>query len=207
MKYIKGIFIAFGIFALSCVGSVQASTSTPAFGFSGGGLYITGDITLGYQFTVNSATKVTELGWFDYNNDGLGFSHQIGIWNSGGTLLDSLVLGSGTSGTLESGFRYESLTSSLVLSAGTYILAGNSGSEIYSQDATGINLTGLVSLGNAVRSNFAGFGLPNVVDGTDNAGYFGPNMKVSAVPIPASLPLLLAALGGLGFVARRRNAA
>ncbi|MEL7465066.1 MAG: VPLPA-CTERM sorting domain-containing protein [Pseudomonadota bacterium] len=50
-----------------------------------------------------------------------------------------------------------------------------------------------------IRLAFSATGSANTLGG------FIDDVSISAIPIPAALPLLLTALGGLGFVARRRR--
>lgn len=50
-----------------------------------------------------------------------------------------------------------------------------------------------------------GVGLGFYGNGAADNFYVGPAISPSAVPVPAALPLLLGALGGLGIVARRRK--
>src|SRR5262245_57120066 len=62
--------------------------------------------TLGWRFTVNQPISITALGIFDSGQDGLAQSYSIGIWNSGGTMIASGTVSSGTSNPLVNQFRY-----------------------------------------------------------------------------------------------------
>ena len=48
---------------------------------------------LGWQFSVNQNFNVSAFGWFDWNQDGLVASHQVGLWDTAGsTLLASVKI-------------------------------------------------------------------------------------------------------------------
>lgn len=111
--------------------------ATIACDFTGGSTDGTSVITLGYSFTVNSPVRVTDLGYWDFANDGFSSSHQIGIWDTSGALLTSTTIAAGPSGTLLNGFRYVSLATPLGLAAGDYVIGGNIGSDGYVQDDAG----------------------------------------------------------------------
>ena len=59
-----------------------------AFGFAPGS-YTTftfgADVTVGLAFTLTSPVLVTDLGLWDFNNDGLNASHVVTVWTSTGT--------------------------------------------------------------------------------------------------------------------------
>jgi len=57
---------------------------------------------------IDQAISVTSLGWWDYDADGLAASHQVGIWNTAGTLLLSATVASGTADPLIDRFRFNS---------------------------------------------------------------------------------------------------
>src|SRR5262249_58403989 len=83
--------------------------------------------TRGWSFTTADSLTVTALGWWDFGNDGLAASHQVGIWNTSGTLLMSATVASGTTDPLASGFRFDSaLTGTTTLAPGTYVIGGKS---------------------------------------------------------------------------------
>ena len=90
MKTITNIIhAAFAVFAVACFAlSPMARAETIAFSISGGS-NITNflGLTAGYAFTVSSPIMVTNLGFFDFDGDGLIQSHVVTIWTSTGTQL------------------------------------------------------------------------------------------------------------------------
>lgn len=80
-------------------------------------------MTHGWEFVANSPITVTQLGLFDYNNDGFDIDREIGLFR----LRDAALLASGTThagavDTLLGGFRYID-TPDVTLARGTSHLA------------------------------------------------------------------------------------
>ena len=75
--------------------------------------------TSGWQFNISTGFFVTQLGIFDAGSDGLGVSHEVGLWrvdsysgteqNATGTLLASATIPAGTAATLAFGYRWVSI--------------------------------------------------------------------------------------------------
>jgi alpha-galactosidase len=86
--------------------------------------------TFGNRFTVGEDDiEVTALGYYDCNagggtGDGLTNAHAVGIWDTSGNLLASKTVPAGTAGSLSNGYRYVSLDTPLVLSAGASFWLG-----------------------------------------------------------------------------------
>ena len=78
----------------------------------------------GWFFDIGgSGVNVTALGVGDYDNDGLGFSHDVGIFRvSDQALLASATVPAGTGTTLLSAFRYATLSSAINLAPGSYVI-------------------------------------------------------------------------------------
>ena len=55
-----------------------------------------GHSTVGWSFSVLSSLDVDGLGFFDFESNGLLAPHQVGLWDSGGTLLASATVTSGS---------------------------------------------------------------------------------------------------------------
>jgi hypothetical protein len=165
--------------------------------------------TLGSEFSLNANITVVGVGIFDDSLDGLLNSYQVGIWNSGGTLLDSGTVPSGTAGTLIGSFRYASIAPLNLLAGQNYwigalYLNGND-PLIFPGSATGFTTDPAVTF---VENGFRGgssLSFPNQTLGTQPA-YFGPDFEfnpTSPVPEPASITLLL--LGSaVGLLRNRR---
>jgi hypothetical protein len=61
----------------------------------------------GWEFVANGPITVTQLGLFDYNNDGFQFDRPIGLFRvSDAALLTSGTIHAGTVDMLLAGFRY-----------------------------------------------------------------------------------------------------
>ena len=188
-----------------------AALAVPIFTFTGGATSNSfADRTFGYNFfTGAGGLTVTSLGFWDADGDGLDESHEVGIWDvTGTTLLASAVVGAGTSGNLDSGFRFVSIAP-VVLAASTEFLAGaflgaNTDAVIRFTAASG---SSGVTLG-STRFDFPVFGVFTAPTGTQGTnfddGYFGPNLNGLTVPEPSTLSILgLGLLAGLGY--RRRH--
>src|SRR5687768_16493111 len=61
--------------------------------------------SLGWAFSTANNITVTSLGWYDHLGDGLVDGHAVGIFNTGGTLLLSGTVQSGTADPLTGMFR------------------------------------------------------------------------------------------------------
>jgi hypothetical protein len=178
--------------------------------FTGGSMATSGsDQLYGWQFTLSSSVDVTALGVFDLNGNGLSISHDVGIFRlSDEALLTSATVPAGTAGFLDSGFRYTSLGSPFVLSAGEYVIAmtmpqGNNDFQFI--QVTSENTSSPVTY---VDSRF---GLSSTLafptsKGAFAPGLFGPNFEFTAVPEPSTLAMAIVPIGvGLGVMLRRRR--
>ena len=182
--------------ALMALCPLQTRADTIALSFTGGGGRGASNNgpTVGWAFTLSSQVSVTQLGLFDFDNDGFVTSHIVAIWTSTGTLLGQVTIPSGTSGTLINGFRYFSIAP-LLLPAGDYTIGGYYpfspiGLDQFAQDDANSITTasGVTYVGS--RSDFFPFGVFGFPAGnifeTDNS-YFGPNFQFTGgVPTPDS---------------------
>jgi hypothetical protein len=83
----------------------------------------TGIGTFGWKFSPTVDIKITNLGCYDADGDGLARSHRVGIFDAGsGRLLASATVR--PKSTLAGFFRWEPLKTPLVLKAGQSYLAG-----------------------------------------------------------------------------------
>src|SRR5438477_11587207 len=97
--------------ALMVLCPVNARADSIALTFSGGTPLGFFPSTNGWAFSTASAITVTSLGYWDFGSDGLATSHQVGIWDSAGTLLMSGTVAAGTADSLSNGFRFNSTIS------------------------------------------------------------------------------------------------
>jgi hypothetical protein len=163
---------------------------------------------LGWQFTVLTSVNVTDIGWFDWGQDGLSLSKQVGIWDTADqSLVVSVTVPSGTGATLSDYFRYVALGSPVGLVAGrTYRIAGydvGSGGDPHVWDAflgsyPGVQVAGFavdsrlsLASGNAIGQNAAGFSYPTALIGDARLVEMGPNLIVAAIPEPSVVSLLV----------------
>lgn len=165
--------------------------------------------TLGWQFEVNWASRVTGLGVFDAQDPGLRNSYQVGLWNEAGMLLASGTVAVGTSAPLISGFRYAAIDT-LTIGPGSYTIGA-----LYLNGADRVIFPGnpIISLAVSPRiafgnGTFAGgntLAAPSTAFGTAGPGFFGPNLLIGSVPEPQTWALLITGFGLVGALARRRQ--
>src|SRR5262245_43898371 len=115
-----------GFVALALTMGARHAQATPVLTFNPatGGSGANQNQSVGWQFDVLSPITVSGLGWYDQNADGLDTQHTVGIWNPSGTLLQSVLLPSGTGAALDGQFR-TIMFAPIVLSPGVgYIVGG-----------------------------------------------------------------------------------
>jgi hypothetical protein len=202
--------------ALISVSGAMCQAGTIAFSFSSSNPLTTICCgTYGFQFTPTTNVLVDSVGYLDIGQDGLAAGHQVGIWNSGGTLLTSATVTTGDStlaGAVLDGsqFRYTSITP-LLLSAGqTYTIGGEEDASdliYYDNLATQTsNVPSLLSV-SSVGYYFVNNGF---VDPTNTIGnhYDVVNFTASAaVPEPSTTVLMIVGLAGVLAATRFRRPA
>lgn len=205
-----GTILAMGaIAALPCTALAQAPAVTSFTGGSQFSSFNSDGDTVGWFFTVNDPIVVTDLGFWDADQDGLDGRHEVGIWDTATeTLLASTFVQDGTASPLVGEWRYESIPN-LSLAPGDYVIGAYyhpSGGPVdnYISGASGIQTGSEITFtASAVDDNPAGggpydFTYPRTQGAA--SGRFGPNFQY--IPAPGALGVL--ALGGLVAARRRR---
>lgn len=164
--------------------------------------------SLGYSFSVDTAHNVVSLGVWDHLGDGLINSHQVGLWNSSGTLLASTTVGSGTSGILDSGFRFNDIASVALNAGEEYYVAAtfNDSGDYWTADPTTLDTApGLTYLTRRYQSG-SGLLFPVFV-GSNGTGYWGGNIRLASatVPEPSTCTLFAGLIACFGLAGRRRK--
>jgi MYXO-CTERM domain-containing protein len=213
------------VIAILTIAATPAARAQAALGFSGlGSSYYqdTGSRMLGWQFSVLTPVSVTDIGWFDWAQDGLSLSKQVGIWDtSDQSLVASVTLPSGTGTTLAGHFRYVTLGSPVgLLSGHTYRIAGydvGSGGDPHVWDAflggySGVEVTSFtadsrisLATGEAIGHFAGGFGYPTTLIGDARQVEMGPNMILAAIPEPPAAALAAAGMGLVLAMRKRRR--
>lgn len=166
--------------------------------------------SLGYQFVANSASTVTALGTFDYNQDGFAQDQQVGLWNASGTLLASTYVSNAD--PLQGFWRFHAISGVTLTPGATYFVASQGG-EGYTFETSGFTVAPEITyvedawhyIG-TTQNNPLFF--PDTTDGITQAqggAFFGGNIEFgTATPEPGTLVLLGSAVVGLAGMARRK---
>lgn len=198
------MMVAFG--ALSAPITPALAAGTPGLTIVGGDMTFDGDgpWTLGWAFKASTSQTLIGLGAYDLGGDGFLTDHQVGLWDTNGTLLASVIVGS--SDPLINGFRFASITPYTLSAGSTYIvgaanLGTGDGYSLYGEVATAPGITYLSSR----YIDGSGLQLPTAYAGV-NPGYFGGNILLgSAVPEPAVWAMMIIGFGAVGSMVRARR--
>jgi hypothetical protein len=207
--------ISLGLFSL-LTASIPAKSAEIALDFTGTVVNsFLAELTFGWSFQANQSIIVDGLGFFDdeiRTGPDLHQDHLVSLWNSAGVLLAQTTITNASVAVASTAAGGEWLFNDITpvtLSAGEYVIGAHDPVCTSILDCDDIRF-----LDNAITSslitfiearNINGNGFPTASIPERNDGYFGPNLRITAIPIPAALPLMLMGLAGLGFFGWKRN--
>ena len=217
--------------ACACLAAGAASAAdAPAYSFTGAPTSDDSQLSLGFAFTATAAATVTSLGYYDFGQDGFATDHNVGIFDSTGGLLASVVLSAGSGDVLRGDFRYASITP-LALAAGqTYVIAATTGGHAdlwaygnsYAPNQTVSDFQATAPITIAPDAALFHYQSDDVLRDpgehySNYTFYAGPNFTLSlgngqdhsllGVPEPASWTLMLSGFGLVGGALRSRRSA
>ncbi|NQT39843.1 MAG: hypothetical protein HQ581_20280, partial [Planctomycetes bacterium] len=206
----NSIVVFLAVLAISLGGQAMADlTGTePAVTFptnprTGIGVPQPDGLTVGWSFTLDSPRTATHLGMYNYNFSGQGeFDRQIGLWNSGGSLVTDITIPAGPGGGEIDGpsplnFIYGELASPELLQAGEVYTLGvwygfsNSPGLCFDVDPT--TMDGLSVATYSLLGPGGGLNRPTGdYSGSYANGFFGPNVRFQiGDPEPPAEPGLI----------------
>jgi hypothetical protein len=166
---IKNAILGGAVFALLSLSSIPANALLlEASGISAGARQdFTG--TIGNRFLVGgSNVTLNALGYEDSGADGLEVSHQVGIWTTGGSLIASATVPSGSTGDLVQVWRFASIPDITLLANTEYYIGAsvNVGVDAWTDVPGSSGITYGSEIGSPLGtpvSGFSGaaFGIPN----------------------------------------------
>lgn len=170
--------------------SIAPEAGAPAFTGNTG-------TTLGWEFTAESPMLVTHLGLFDDLGNGFVQAHPVGLWDSEGALLASVVIGPGSEDPLIDDFRYIEIAP-VALTTGENYVVGYFTETFMTSDFFHLFLSD-VEFDTAITHVQARAAGPNIDDMVFPDGTIDPTTtRVGAgflfVPEPASIGVMVAAL-------------
>ncbi len=168
--------------------------------------------TLGMDFRVNTAIKVTALGAFDSASNGISSNIFVAIFDATGTIVSPVLNFNGT--TAAPGSSYASLAvTPFILAAGTYQVGSwgyNNADQNYNNSGPGGPIT-FNSFGGkltALGTRYAnGAGSLATIPDVGLTRYGAGTFAAANVPEPATWAMLLSGFGMIGFAMRRRKTA
>ena len=157
---------------------------------------------LGFEFQANSNTAVSQLGSLA---QGVGGSPvQIGLWDSSGNLLASASVNG--SSPVQNLFSWAQITP-VPISAGSAYRVASVGYTSYGWDPVGASSAPQITyIKDVFNVDWSTLSFPDQSAGRTElgaSGWYGANVQL--VPEPESYAMMLAGLGLLGFMARRRK--
>jgi len=80
------------------------------------------DATVGWSFSVTTPIEVRELGFYDFQEDGLAQPHMVGIWDEGGVLLREVEVVAQEIAPLAGSYRYAGIEPLELAVGRTYVI-------------------------------------------------------------------------------------
>ena len=168
--------------------------------------------TLGLNFTVNSATTITQLGVFDSGSNGLNATLTAAIFDSSHNLVATAQFLGGT-GTSGGAYIFKAI-GPVTLAAGNYQLAswGFNANDLnynygYIANGNGGPITFNTAGGRltAVGTAFSGTAGVFADQADDGNTRYGSASLIAAVPEPATWAMMVVGFGMVGFGVRARR--
>ena len=162
---------------------------------------------IGWSFTPTTDIAVTDLGVFDFSNNGyLTANTSVAIWRySDAALMGSVALTNSISASND--FVWGTLASSINLASGTeYVIASQGVGEQYEYtyltNIISLTVASDITFGDSHYTKTTALVMPAKTPGYEY-GFIGPNFKYAEVPEPMTMSLL--AMGGMAMLGRRRR--
>lgn len=174
-----------------------------------------GPFTLGWSFQVTgpNGINVSDLAVYDQGGAALLDTHEVGIWDATGTLVDFAVIPAG-GGVLEvdqgGAQTWRDVSAPVFLAPGNYTIGATWNNLldplIFSGTLAGQGLANFNGPGVIlIQNEFIAGGFADPINTTgDNMSYFGPNFEVTTTPEPGTLIMLGTGVLGLAGALRRK---